>query len=330
MGRGRLVIVVVAASAAALVSTVGSVAWAEVPPVPPAAQTLDTRAASVAVDLMRTDRALQEVDRRLSITQQELASAQSTVDATDAAIAVNQSRVARRGNQVLKSMDLLQRARAMRADARDTLAVSVAGLTQSDTQLRESKHQEEAQLDQWGAVPVMGDSFLTAAQLATWYRATNATPKLAPGTTIDDLARMYIQEGEAEGVRGDIAFAQGVIESAYFSVAAGNNYAGIGACDSCSRGYAFANPREGVRAQIQLLRNYADPDSRAGDLAYRPVPGLYPGSLSEASRVFDTFFLKGKVPLWNQMGNGNWATDPTYATKVVDLYARMIAAFTHQ
>jgi flagellum-specific peptidoglycan hydrolase FlgJ len=25
------------------------------------------------------------------------------------------------------------------------------------------------------------------------------------------------------------------------------------------------------------------------------------------------------------MGNGNWATDPTYARKVIELFARMIA-----
>ncbi len=123
-------------------------------------------------------------------------------------------------------------------------------------------------------------------------------------------------------MRGDLAFIQGVIESAYFSVAAGDNYAGIGACDSCSGGFVFASPRDGVRAQIQLLRNYADPDSRADNLTYPPVKGLYPADPVVAARTFDRFFLKGKVPLWNMMGNGHWATDPTYAGKVLGLFAR--------
>jgi flagellum-specific peptidoglycan hydrolase FlgJ len=35
--------------------------------------------------------------------------------------------------------------------------------------------------------------------------------------------------------------------------------------------------------------------------------------------------LKGKAPLWNLMGGGNWATDPTYAPKVIGLYSQMIA-----
>jgi len=30
---------------------------------------------------------------------------------------------------------------------------------------------------------------------------------------------------------------------------------------------------------------------------------------------------KGKATTWNQMGNGNWATDPVYASKILTLYA---------
>ena len=127
------------------------------------------------------------------------------------------------------------------------------------------------------------------------------------------------------GVRGDIAFAQAIVESAYFSVAAGNNYAGIGACDSCDGGLAFATPEEGVRAQIQLLRNYADPNSRAANLAHPPAPGLYGNDTTAAANTYDTFFLKGKAPVWNVMGNGNWATDPDYAAKVIATYARILA-----
>jgi hypothetical protein len=198
-------------------------------------------------------------------------------------------------------------------------------LERSVESLRSLRARQEALLAEFGAVPVMGDSWLSAEQLAAWYRSTGHEPKLAPGTAIDDLARFYVEEGNAEHVRGDLAFAQGVIESAYFSVAAGNNYAGIGACDSCTGGFGFASPREGVRAQIQLLRNYADPESRADNLANPPVKGLYPDDPVVAARTFDAFFLKGTVPLWNQMGNGNWATDPTYAGKVIGLFARIVA-----
>ena len=125
-------------------------------------------------------------------------------------------------------------------------------------------HVRDAQkvLSAAGAVPVMGSTQLNARQMAGWFRTTGATPRLAPFTTIDDIAALYIDEGAAEDVRGDFAFAQAIIETGSFTVAAGNNYSGIGVCDSCTGGYVFATPRDGVRAQIQLLRNYADPTAR--------------------------------------------------------------------
>lgn len=219
----------------------------------------------------------------------------------------------------------LERARAERAALRDDVEHQRTAFADEQTKLTATQTRERDQLDRWGAIPVMGDSVLTPAQLASWYRGTGGAPRLEPGTTIDDLARIYVEEGEAEHVRGELAFAQAIIETGSFGVAAGNNYSGIGVCDSCTGGNAFDSPRAGVRAQIQLLRNYADPDSRAANLAYAPEPGLYGPDEAKAGRLYDTFFLKGKAPLWNLMGNGNWATDPTYAGKVVGLFNSMVA-----
>lgn len=217
-------------------------------------------------------------------------------------------------------------------DERKSLADHVTELRQTNAELDATfedldrqRVQDQKLLDGAGAVPVLGDSWLSAAQLASWYRSTGAVPSLAPGTTIDDVARLYVVEGNAEHVRGDLAFAQAIIETGGFSVAAGNNYSGIGVCDSCSGGYSFPTPLDGVRAQIQLLRNYADPDSRASRLANPPSPGLYGADPVKAADLYDSFFLKGRAPLWNMMGSGNWATDPTYARKVIDLFASMVA-----
>jgi hypothetical protein len=96
-------------------------------------------------------------------------------------------------------------------------------------------------------------------------------------------------------------------------------------CDSCNGGYGFPTPLDGVRAQIQLLRNYADPDSRATILANPPSPALYGADPTAAAATYDSFFLKGKAPLWNVMGNGNWATDTGYARKVIEVFARIVA-----
>jgi flagellum-specific peptidoglycan hydrolase FlgJ len=221
--------------------------------------------------------------------------------------------------------DKLQQEKADKSALHDAAVAKRDELQQRHDVLAAQRERDQAEVARTGGVPVMGDAVLDARQLAGWYRSTGAVAHLMPGTTIDDVTALYLQEGRDEGVRGDLAFAQAIIETGSFAVAAGNNYSGIGVCDSCTGGYAFPSPRDGVRAQIQLLRNYADPDSRAANLAHPPSPALYGADETKASRLYDTFFLKGKAPLWNQMGGGNWATDPTYAGKVIGLFNQMIA-----
>jgi peptidoglycan hydrolase CwlO-like protein len=174
-----------------------------------------------------------------------------------------------------------------------------------------------------GREPIQGPSVLTAAQMAGWIRSRGYSPRIE--TTIDDLAQIYIQEGNDEGVRGDFAFAQAVIETGGFESAPANNYAGMGWCDSCSNGDGFPTPRDGVRAQIQHLLNYADSTSRASKLHHPPSPFWYGSDPATAAQNFDTFFAKGWAPTWSDMGHGNWATDPNYSGKVIKVFDDMVA-----
>ena len=80
-----------------------------------------------------------------------------------------------------------------------------------------------------------------------------------------------------------------------------------------------------MRGQIQLLRNYADPKSRAANLANPPSPTIYGNDPVAAAAAYDTFFAKGTARTWNAMGNGNWATDPGYAQKVLIVYFQMVS-----
>ena len=82
---------------------------------------------------------------------------------------------------------------------------------------------------------------------------------------------MFLEEGAAEGVRGDVAFAQSLHETGYFRYGgivqpSQNNYAGIGALNGNGKGQAatFPDPRTGVRAQIQHLKAYASREPLAG------------------------------------------------------------------
>jgi hypothetical protein len=168
-----------------------------------------------------------------------------------------------------------------------------------------------------GKTTIMGPSALAPEDIAGWFRATGGRSTVA-GISIEELAAIYVEEGAAAGVRGDVAFAQSIVETGSFNAIGPNNFAGLGACDSCSSMTNFPTPRDGVRAQVQHLRNYADPNSHSGDLGHPPSPYWYgPGD-------FDSFFAKGWCTTWEEMGAGNWATDPVYAPKVLAVYDRML------
>lgn len=114
---------------------------------------------------------------------------------------------------------------------------------------------------------IMGKAQATAQQMALFCRSKNSAPQLT-SCSLEQLAEMFIEEGEAEGVRGDVAFAQSLHETGYFKfggivLLTQNNYAGIGALNGNATGQAasFPDPRTGVRAQIQHLKAYASTEA---------------------------------------------------------------------
>lgn len=114
---------------------------------------------------------------------------------------------------------------------------------------------------------IIGKAQATAQQMALFCRSKNSTPQLT-SCSLEQLAEMFIEEGEAEGVRGDVAFAQSLHETGYFKfggivLPTQNNYAGIGALNGNATGQAasFPDPRTGVRAQIQHLKAYASTEA---------------------------------------------------------------------
>ncbi|MEZ5204001.1 MAG: DUF4214 domain-containing protein [Acidimicrobiales bacterium] len=167
------------------------------------------------------------------------------------------------------------------------------------------------------STPVMRSSLVTASDLAGWYRTTGKVNGATEG--IDALASYYIDEGADEGVAGDLAFAQSIVETGYFGFSTRvpgsfNNFSGLGAVDGGSSAAQFPNARTGVRAQIQHLRAYADPSVTSAKLANALVDPR-----------FDLVAPKGKAPTWEQFGNGIWATDPTYASKVLSIYQQILS-----
>jgi Mannosyl-glycoprotein endo-beta-N-acetylglucosaminidase len=160
---------------------------------------------------------------------------------------------------------------------------------------------------------VMGDPVLTADEIVGWYKAQGITGYVG-AVDLATMAGYYIDEGKAEQIRGDIAFAQSIVETGAFTspLTTHNNFAGIGACDSCPTGFDFASPQLGVRAQAQLLHAYADKTLRVASLA-NPAVGSNPDHLS----------VRGCCTTWNKL-TGTWASDPNYGPKLMTVYLSML------
>jgi hypothetical protein len=276
-------------------------------------QIVRDRAAYIYQHADTPDTAMVDIEHVVDITAGKKYAESATQ--TDGSRITDLSRVSAQLDQHRKEMEAARAAQQQEKDRLDEAQAALEALT---------AHQKKL-LDQAGAVPVMGDGELTAAEITAWFDSRSVKYRLAGGIAIGDLVQLYLEEGKAEHVRPELAFAQSIIETGSFGNALDSNYAGIGACDSCQGEPAFPTPRDGVRGQIQLLRNYADPTSRAANLANPPSPTIYGADPAAAAQGYDTFFAKGRTPTWNVMGNGNWATDPGYAQKVLTVYFQMVS-----
>lgn len=165
-----------------------------------------------------------------------------------------------------------------------------------------------------GGLSVVGGAALDAAEMVAWYRSQGYAD-LTPAP-VEQLAAWYLQAGSQEGVRGDVAFAQAVLETGGFGSPDSvqlNNYAGIGHCDTCSAGWGFPSPQGGVLGQEQLLRIFADGNPPAGSPA--PVlPSLRPADQGR----------RGCCSTWQAL-TGVWATDPTYGSQIMGIYQQMLS-----
>lgn len=162
---------------------------------------------------------------------------------------------------------------------------------------------------------ILGPAVLESTDLVAWYRTFYPVdPPVAP---IADIIEAYLAVGAEEGVAGDIAFAQAILETGGFRSghAGGFNFAGIGAYDHCAPvcGFRFPGLEAGVRAHLHLLRAYADPGLTSARLAAPPDRRVAPERLG----------VKGCCPRWTAL-TGVWATDPNYDRKVLGIYRLMV------
>lgn len=168
---------------------------------------------------------------------------------------------------------------------------------------------------------ILGASMLTPDEIAAWFTSTGRTANTT--VPIQQLITDYQQAAvggastPATGVRFDLAFAQSVVETGYFSFPAygqltpgDNNFAGIGACDSCAHGWHFPDALTGVSAQMELLEAYSSPTKVATPLIGNVGVG-------------------GCCPTWMALA-GKWASSTVYGISIMTIYQQMLASVIPQ
>lgn len=163
---------------------------------------------------------------------------------------------------------------------------------------------------------IMGKALATVEQMREYIKLKN--PSVAQ--SVLDMVPLYLSEGEAEGVRGDIAFAQSCLETGNFGFSGSavaleqNNFCGMGVTSNGEKGNSFDSPQMGIRAQVQHLK------------AYACTEGLVNPKIDPRFR----YVTRGCVPYveWlgipeNPQGKG-WAAGAGYGRKILDILRGII------
>ena len=117
---------------------------------------------------------------------------------------------------------------------------------------------------------VSGKTTVTASQMEKYFKDKGATyPAYYSKTdapTLEKFCQIYVEEANAEGINGAIAFTQAMKETAWLRFGGDvkieqNNFAGLGTTGGGVAGASFATVREGIRAQIQHLKAYGSKDT---------------------------------------------------------------------
>ena len=169
--------------------------------------------------------------------------------------------------------------------------------------------------------PMASRSEVIDDMVSAWNSAGHAYPSaLASGgaASIRDFAGIVYDEAVAEGVSPELVFVQSMKETGWLGfggdVSVGQfNFAGIGAVGGGAQGASFPDVRTGIRAQVQHLRAYADPNVTTASLANPVVDPRF------------TYVRKGAAPVVEYLGiqeNPNrtgWAAARGYGGDLVSM-----------
>jgi len=161
---------------------------------------------------------------------------------------------------------------------------------------------------------ILGTALVGADTLSAFFMQQN--PK-ADQNYVRELAELYVEEADAEGVSHEVAFIQMCLETGFLSFRGVvtpdmNNFCGLGSLGPDKPGERFPSPRIGVRAHVQHLKGYATEDPPVKEL----VDPRY------------RWIRYGSAPVIADLA-GRWASDPEYGSKLDGLLRRLYSfAFT--
>ena len=163
---------------------------------------------------------------------------------------------------------------------------------------------------------ITAETMLSTAQMRTYIKTMN--PDVP--TSVLDMIPYYLSEGEAEGIRGDLAFCQSCLETGNFTFEGSavtldqNNFCGMGVTSNGMKGNSFDTPQMGIRAQIQHLKAYANNDN----LVNACIDPRF------------NYVQRGCAPYVEWLGiqenpsDRGWASGAGYGTKILEIYKKIL------
>ena len=168
-----------------------------------------------------------------------------------------------------------------------------------------------------GYTSITGTAKATVGQLCAYIKAKNPNvPK-----SVWDMASLYLSEGAAEGIRGDVAFAQSCLETGNFTFAGSavtldqNNFCGMGVTANGMKGNSFPTAQMGIRAQIQHLKAYANTEPLKGECADPRFQYVTRGCAE---------YVEWLGQKENPNGKG-WATGAGYGEKILSILKAILS-----
>lgn len=158
---------------------------------------------------------------------------------------------------------------------------------------------------------IMGKPQASIEQMQAYIKKVN--PQVSDSVT--KMIPLYITEGSAEGVRGDIAFAQSCLETGNFTFDGSavtleqNNFCGLGVNVTGKKGCNFKTAKEGIRAQIQHLQAYACTDG----LKQKCIDPRYTYVSRGCAEYVEHLGIQE-----NPKGQG-WASGKNYGQKIINI-----------